>query len=294
MKYIVHLSGGISSFLAAKRLSDAGEQFECVFADTLIEDQDTYRFLIACAGWIYAQPAQSLEAAALSLPGVECNELEHAKQLAVLRVATHARIPGLHWIADGRTPWQVYANCRLLGNSRMDPCSRVLKRELLDKWTAKHCPNAINVFGYHHEERERADRLLARFEAQGKRAAFPLLDQPWIYPADINGILAGIGIAPPRMYAMGYPHGNCGGQCSKAGQAAWRITLREFPNRYAYAERKEQELRDMLGNVSMLTDRKGDGKKKPLPLTVLRERVQSGLLWDESDWGACSCFTDTE
>ncbi len=55
------------------------------------------------------------------------------------------------------------------------------------------------------------------------------------------------GIAPPRLYAMGFPHNNCGGFCVKAGQAHFALLLRTMPERYAYHEAKENELRAELG-----------------------------------------------
>lgn len=37
-------------------------------------------------------------------------------------------------LADGRDIWQVFRDVKFLGNTRIDPCSRVLKRELMRKW----------------------------------------------------------------------------------------------------------------------------------------------------------------
>jgi len=101
------------------------------------------------------------------------------------------------------------------------------------------------------------------------------------------------GIAPPRLYAMGFAHNNCGGFCVKAGQGHFATLLRELPERYAEHEANEERIRVFLGkDVSMLTDRRGDGVKKPLTLRALRERIQSGAQIDAFEIGGCGCFTE--
>lgn len=61
---------------------------------------------------------------------------------------------------------------------------------------------------------------------------------------------------------------------------AWRRS-------YVYAERREREIREMLGDVAMLTDRRG-GDRKPLTLEALRRRDLSPE--EASDMGGCGCF----
>jgi hypothetical protein len=43
-----------------------------------------------------------------------------------------------------------------------------------------------------------------------------------------------------------------------------------------------------------MTDRRGDGKKKPLPMRVLRERIEAGESFDRHDWGGCGCALDSD
>lgn len=47
MTYVVSFSGGVSSWAAAKRLRETVPASDMIllFADTKIEDEDTYRFL---------------------------------------------------------------------------------------------------------------------------------------------------------------------------------------------------------------------------------------------------------
>lgn len=57
----------------------------------------------------------------------------------------------------------------------------------------------------------------------------------------------------------------------RAGQRQWKHLLEVLPERYAYAQEREEELRSLLGDVSILRDRRG-GDSRPLPLSLLRER----------------------
>ncbi|MEU6559420.1 hypothetical protein [Nocardia nova] len=58
------------------------------------------------------------------------------------------------------------------------------------------------------------------------------------------------------------------------GQQQWRRTLALFPERFAAAERREAELREQLGDYSILTEQR-NGNKYPLPLSELRRRTES-------------------
>ncbi len=80
----------------------------------------------------------------------------------------------------------------------------------------------------------------------------------------------------------------------KAGQHHWARLYRTHPDRYLEAEGEEDDLRDLLGNVSILTDRTG-GKKRPLPLSEFRERLEKRCsLPFEDDGGGCGCALETE
>ena len=98
------------------------------------------------------------------------------------------------------------------------------------------------------------------------------------------------GIEVPRLYKLGHNHNNCGGFCVKAGHAQFIHLLKTMPERFAYHERKEQSMRDELGDVSILRDRSG-GEAKPLTLRELRERYETkkGGQLDLLDWGGCGC-----
>jgi hypothetical protein len=63
-----------------------------------------------------------------------------------------------------------------------------------------------------------------------------------------------------------------------------------MPERYAWHEMREERVRTNTGkDWSVLTDRRGDGKKKTLTLRQFRERIESGETFDREDWGGCGC-----
>ena len=100
MRCVVSLSG-VGSWAAGRRVVDryGSADLDLLFTDTRYEDDDTYAFV---------------RAAAANLGG------------------------RLHWIADGRTVWEVFRDERMIGNTRADVCSRVLKRELADNPCEAH------------------------------------------------------------------------------------------------------------------------------------------------------------
>lgn len=114
----------------------------------------------------------------------------------------------------------------------------------------------------------------------------PLLDKK-----DVLREMRAAGIRPPRLYGMGFPHNNCGGFCIKAGQAHFKKLLEQLPERYAYHERREQELREYLDkDVAILRDRRG-GTTKPMTLKAFRERLEDTGEYDPEEWGGCGCFS---
>lgn len=297
MKHVVQFSGGAGSWAAAKRVVAEHGTHDVVllFADTLIEDQDCYRFLLeGAANVLGSPPPVDLMAQATALPEPTNEHLAARKEaLKVIGAEAMRRMPALRWIAEGRTPHEVFRDVRFLGNSLVDPCSKHLKRDLIDAWKLANCDPVQTVcyVGIDWSEKHRYAALAARWAARGGwHYRAPLCHAPWLTPADVQAWLRREGIEPPRLYALGFHHNNCGGGCIKAGQGHWANLLRTLPDRYAWWEAHELEMRAALGKpVSMLTDRRVDGKKKPLTLTVLRERVEAGGQVDMFDIGGCGC-----
>ncbi len=300
--HIAQFSGGAGSWGAAKRVVQlhGTDNLILLFADTLIEDQDTYRFLLEGAANVFGVPAPlDLMARALALPEADKgHQAERKELLAGLRQDANERLPFLRWIAEGRTPHEVFEDVRFLGNSRFDPCSKHLKRDLLHGWKTAHCDRTQTVcyVGIDWSEKHRYDRLASRWQAIGWRYEAPLCDAPYLTPQGVREWMRADGLAPPRAYGLGFHHNNCGGGCVKAGQGHWITLLRVMPERYADWEERENDRREQLGDVSMLSDRTGDNIKKPLTLTALRERYEAGRTGqiDLFDIGGCGCAIDEE
>ena len=249
-------SGGIPSWLAAKRVVEehGTENLTLLFCDTLSEDPDLYRFL---------------EEAAADVGG------------RLVRAS------------DGRDIWQVFRDERFLGNSRVAPCSAILKREIADAWIVTNLQPETSVLYYGHEWTE--ENRVRREQERRKpwRVEAPLCAPPYFSKADMIGLCWQAGIRPPRLYLLGFAHNNCGGGCVKAGIGHFTHLLRSLPEVFAKWESEEIALREFLGrdDIAILKDRRG-GVTKPLTLTALRERVRAGESIDLFEIGGCGCFTD--
>jgi hypothetical protein len=299
--------------MAALRVRDAHgvEDLRLLFADVFIEDEDLYRFLVEGVQHIFGVDL-ALELDLVSrLTPVEMDDIdERRRQLVEIAGRVREKIPQMLWIAEGRTPWEVFREERFLGNTRVDLCSRVLKREFLrDHLDANFDPARDVVYlGIDWTEEHRFKRAQPRWEPWQLRA--PLCERPLVNKAEMLAGLEELGIAPPRAYALGFPHNNCGGFCIKQGQAGFKLLLEAFPERYMWHAEQEVDIRELLGDVAILRDRTKEGRAlhhplddwiyrdgewepppvAPLPLIELARRVQDGTdATDPFDLGGCGC-----
>lgn len=249
---VVMFSGGDGSWATAKRVANrhGTDGLILLFADTREEDEDTYRFLEEAAANVGGQLVKT---------------------------------------AEGRSVWEVFRDKRFLGNTRVDLCSRILKREWLRTWLDEHCDpaHAVVYLGIDAEEAHRAERAAPRWEPY--TVEFPLLRPP-MTKAMVRRWRQNAGLREQRLYALGFPHANCGGFCVKAGQAQFELLLRTMPERYARHEAEEEALRTDLGkDVAILRDRTG-GLTRPLTMRSFRERIEAQGSFDRAEWGGCGCF----
>lgn len=261
--HVVMFSGGLGSWVTAKRVAEKVrvEDMTLLFADVASnrsphvgEDEDTYRFIREAAADVGAE---------------------------------------LVTASDGRDIWQVFHDDRFLGNTRLANCSKFLKQKPCREWLeANHDPSDTIVYvGVDWSESHRLPAIEAGWAPYPVHA--PLTEPPYI---DRDGMLAACeaaGIEVPRLYRAGFAHNNCGGFCVRAGQAQMELLLREHPERYAFHEGQEQELREHLGkDVAILRDRTG-GTLTPLTLAAFRERLDDQpSMFDALDVGGCGCFTE--
>lgn len=237
-KCLVMISAGVTSWAAAMRSIEryGRENVEGLFADTKIEDPDSYRFL---------------------------DQIE--VQLGIK----------VHRIADGRDPWEVFVDERFIGNSRIDPCSKILKRKLMDAWRDEHCTPETHAlaFGLDWDEEPRITRHRPRMAPW--LCNYPMADKPWLTKAETLDWMRSCGIETPRLYTLGFSHNNCGGMCVKMGLGQAKHLLSALPDVYRRHERREQEAMSAIGPTAQpfLRLRRG-GKTRPISMRDFRKMIE--------------------
>jgi hypothetical protein len=253
MKHIIHFSGGVSSYVAARRVIDkyGTEDAVLLFCDTLIEDEDLYRF---------NKDAE----VSLGVP--------------------------ITVIADGRDPFQLFKDKRYLGNAQQGICSLHLKRNLADKWVKDRFKDGecVQHFGLDYSEMHRIERLIERKAPYA--VDFPLTWKPVLTKESIFEIVKSDGLEIPRLYSFSH-HNNCGGGCVKAGVSHWKDLWANMPERFRWWESKEQELRDFLGKPVTITNYVIKGDKVGVTLAELRQKweQQPSLFDGLFEYGGCGC-----
>ena len=196
MHHVVMYSAGGGSWKTATRVAEAHgtADLRLLFTDTLYESADTYRFLILSAAQIYgiALPEGTVPDLA-DFPAFR-DRAAYKAFLVALRERVSPLIPGLAWIADGRDVWDVFRDERFLGNSGVDPCSKILKRQLAAKWLDRNCEkeNTRVYVGIDWTEKHRYDDgqghgVRPRRAADGWEPAEIPLDEPEAYRVAILG-----------------------------------------------------------------------------------------------------------
>jgi hypothetical protein len=110
MKHISSYSGGAASWYTSELLAEkyGKENVINLFADTLIEDEDTYRFI---------------------------DETTEKSGIELVRVV------------DGRDPWEVFHDLKWIGNSRIAQCSHWLKQKVCRDWVeANYKPDECIIY----------------------------------------------------------------------------------------------------------------------------------------------------
>lgn len=263
-------SGGIGSWAAAMRVAEqkGTDDLILLFTDTKKrndlhphrgEDQDLYRFL------------------------QESVPLVGAK---------------LEWVSRGKHIWQVFEDTRYMGNTRVDPCSRELKREMARQWIEERfTPEEVTLYiGIDWTE---GNRVKTNTEGWAPyHVEFPMFEAPYLSKEEMCEWAESLGVQRPRLYHAGFAHNNCGGFCVKAGQGHFYRLLKVMPERYAYHEAKQEELFLTLGKRTPFLRQKVDGVQHYLSLREFREQIETAEMngddvsckVDLEDIGGCGCF----
>lgn len=256
MKHVVMYSGGLGSYMAAKIIAERVklENMILLFTDTLTEDEDLYRFLY-----------------------------ESVKDIGAELVR----------LCDGRDVWQVFKDVKFLGNSRIAPCTRILKQEPAKKWVEENfSSDQVTLYvGIDWTEAHRLEKIQKNWSPY--KVLAPLCGEPYFTKTDVFEYLESRGIEKPRLYKLGFSHNNCGGFCVRAGQAHFSNLLKTMPDRYYYHEQKEQEMIEYLGKKVSILRRQRNKKVSLLSLKDLRLEIQKGHSeMDPYDLGGCGCFIE--
>jgi hypothetical protein len=313
------ISGGEGSWRAAKlwRLHNRSADFRLVFTDTLYEDAGTYRFLLQSVSDLLCRPVNWIpETSAFpdyrvaeDVPLAEYRgNPEWRAVLGDLREKAALAFPELVWLVEGRDPWEIFRDERFLGNSRADPCSKIAKRKMLDRWREENCDRDTDVFifGIDEHERHRFEAVAEdgkltgikpRLEAKGWTCLAPLIDYSGPHYSVAHAPIESLGFVSQRLYALGYKHGNCGGFCIKAGFAHYQNRRRVHPDRFDYDRMMERKVREYLGGsnkVTILADATVRGKR-PISLDAFHERLNRSpeLVFDyKPGESGCGCMVD--
>jgi 3'-phosphoadenosine 5'-phosphosulfate sulfotransferase (PAPS reductase)/FAD synthetase len=254
--FVASYSGGMSSYLAAKRIvvEHGPKAVTLLFADTSEEDLDLYRFVIQGAAKLGCQ-------------------------LVCLR-----RDGGMDALIDEH---------HAIPSNMMPFCSQELKVELCDQWISANAPGATIIYGIGWWEAHRVAKIEKRWP--NNPIVAPLTKSPYITQGEIWAEVEADGIEVPRLYKEGSEHNNCGGACVRGGHASWAHTFRIRPELFQKWVEREERISRLHGQTfSILKDRRGN-ETKPLPLSQLRSDIQNGTIpmeLLEGCHGGCGCFSD--
>lgn len=253
--HVISYSGGIGSAVSCLLAHEHGLNYEIVFADTLIEDEDLYRFN---------------------------------------RDIATAVNKDIVWLSCDMNPWDVFIKERFIGNSRTAHCSQRLKTDVVRDFIKNFYSdsNPILILGMSIEEQERIDRakknwsptdvdsLLIRFRCNSRCSQ--------------EELLAKYNIPLPRLYSYGFPHNNCGGFCCRSGQTQFATLLKHFPERYQWHVEQEERAYNAIGPTARPFIRQTvNGELRYLRMSEFRTMVESGEITPPLyDYGGCACFVD--
>lgn len=267
MKYVVSVSGGLGSYEALRRTLEQKGRADtvAVFADVgrierdgetvCGEDDDLYRFL---------------------------TDIERHLDFPIQRIKSEKYTD----------IWDVFFGQRMLGSTQRDPCSRWLKRRVIREWSESRFGriNVMTVLGLGWQE---AGRINEFTEVFGSQCWFPVCEHPHLTNDDIAARLETLGVAPPRIYAEGFGHNNCGGFCVKMGLYQCWLLWKHRLNRWMFAEEMEQNFLSFLNRNDIAIFRKGE-EGDPITMLSLRLLFEGGWVPKKRKSHSCaSCMLPT-
>lgn len=305
MKKVVFFSGGSGSYEALARLIESGEDvgnIHLLFTDTGIEHKELYLLLLKTFERVYKINAvKEKKMIDTLLPEVYNDIHQRLEMLAEVAESVMKKTANVHWLhykhkGNFVTPWYLYEVKDFIGNSRIAPCSAIIKQRLAKEYVKHTFPDKDIevVFGIDWSESHRMSAPVKHWSPWVSSVDFPLNREPWSTSDQRQARLQADGIGIPEMYEKGFPHFNCGGFCCRAGQGHFKLLLEEMPEVFEYHADKEAKLAARLksvtgGDYSLMT-KHINGVKSPYTLRQLEADVKGLEPVDEYDIGGCGCF----
>lgn len=226
---IIFISGGTASLAVADfvKMKHPSDNIVLYFTDTCWEHQDAYRLI---------------------------QEGSDKLQLPLL---THSM---------GINPMQLMFEKKLVFNSMIGECSRILKqkvamdflkkgkRPVIESWRNKKylrneefTKDAILYFGIGFDEMHREDAIVQNWKPF--QVEMPLIRHNiWK-----NDVLAKYEIEKPALYVMGFTHNNCFARCVKAGQGHFQLLKTRMPEVFQRTLEQEYHLRICVSAYRYIT-----------------------------------------
>lgn len=151
-------------------------------------------------------------------------------------------------IGLGKSVWDIFFEQNFIGNSRLDNCSRTLKRDVMRAYMKDNYPVGGDVkaglalgIGYHEIDRELSIR--GNWLKNGYPVYFPLDQYPNVDRKFMMETCRSLFGFVPSLYEDDFEHNNCGGACIKAGKYQWLLLLIKRPLTFKMWEDNEREWR---------------------------------------------------
>ena len=239
-RIVCQFSCGAASAVATKlALAQYSDRCEIINAFLKTELPDNRRFLIDCEAWF-------------------------GRMLTVLRDEKY-----------GADIVQVFRRKQFMSGIHGAPCSRELKRKLMDEWKQ---PDDVMVFGYTAEE---ADRLEDFRERNPDRAVIAPLIDAGLCKEDCKAMIERAGIELPLMYRLGYDNANCIG-CVKGGEGYWRAIRQDFPDQF----NELADIQESIGKGAYLFRNRKTGERYGL------RQIPPGPVRRNESIPSCSFFCE--
>ena len=292
-KFLTLYSGGKGSFLAACLLKSKGYDQTLYFNDTFYEHDSLYVFLDETLSFLHEKDKLGCYKNIPSLTNWKDRRL-FLKDAGKMISDYYDNF--IHDSAN-ESLHEVISRNKFMPNSRVDLCSRILKRERSAAFVKNFSHDEIKIaIGIGIWEEHRVKRAKERwlpyhitspfceageFESEYKDAVFELA-----------------GLIDPYLYQIDVAHNNCAGFCVKAGLKHYRNLLEKDRDLYLTHERNEQALYEENSNLKPFLKKTIDGNTIYITLKQFRENIELNKPFIsenervnnlDEDYGSCSC-----